>query len=49
MIAQQDDAIQLARSETAGGANPQAKALAKRIDESRTAQIKQMLAMLEVG
>ena len=47
MIAQQDDAIQMARSETAGGANAQAKALAKRIDESRTAQIKQMLAMLE--
>jgi uncharacterized protein (DUF305 family) len=46
LIAHQDDAIQLARSETVGGANAEAKALAKRIDQSRTAQIAQMLAML---
>lgn len=46
LIAHQDDAIQLARAETASGRNPDAKALAKRIDESRSAQITQMLALL---
>jgi uncharacterized protein (DUF305 family) len=47
LIAHQDDAIQLARSETASGANAEAKALAERIDKSRTAQISQLLAMLK--
>ncbi|AWS46250.1 DUF305 domain-containing protein [Streptosporangium sp. 'caverna'] len=46
MIAEQDDAIQMARVETATGLNPQVKELAGRIDASRTAQIKQMLALL---
>jgi len=47
LIAHQDDAIQMARMEAAGGANAQATGLAKQIDRSRTAQIKQMLAYLE--
>ncbi|MDP9849636.1 DUF305 domain-containing protein [Streptosporangium lutulentum] len=46
MIAEQDDAIQMARVETATGLNPEVKKLAGRIDTSRTAQIKQMLALL---
>jgi uncharacterized protein (DUF305 family) len=49
LIAHQDDAIQMARAETAAGANPEATGLAKRIDESRTAQIAQMLTMLGQG
>jgi uncharacterized protein (DUF305 family) len=47
LIAHQDDAVQLARMETAGGVNPNAKAYAKQVDESRTAQIKQMLAIVD--
>lgn len=47
LIAHQDDAIQMARSETAGGSDAQAKAMADRIEKSRSAQITQMLAMLE--
>jgi uncharacterized protein (DUF305 family) len=47
LIAHQDDAIQMARSETAGGAHAEAKAMADRIDKSRSAQITQMLAMLD--
>ncbi len=47
LIAHQDDAIQMARSETAGGAHAHAKAMADRIDKSRSAQITQMLAMLD--
>jgi uncharacterized protein (DUF305 family) len=49
MIAHQDDAIQMARSEATSGVNPQATALAKRIDRSRSAQITQMLALLRGG
>ena len=47
LIAHQDDAVQLARMETASGENPQAKAFAKQVDQSRSAQIKQMLALLD--
>ncbi|GAA0969322.1 DUF305 domain-containing protein [Acrocarpospora macrocephala] len=47
MIAHQDDAIQLARYETGGGANPAALDLARQIDVSRTAQIKYMLDLLD--
>ncbi len=47
LIAHQDDAIQIARAEFAGGHNAEAKALAGRIDKSRSAQITQMLAMIE--
>jgi len=43
MIAHQDDAIQLARMELATGLDPGARDFAKRIDQSRTAEIKQML------
>lgn len=46
LIAHQDDAIQLARVETATGSDPGARALADRIDRSRSAQIRQMLAFL---
>jgi len=49
MIAHQDDAIQLARVETATGSDPSAKALADRIDRSRSAQIRQMLDFLGQG
>jgi uncharacterized protein (DUF305 family) len=47
LIAHQDDAVQLARMETAGGTNAQAKTFAKQVDQSRSAQIKQMLALLD--
>ncbi|MEC3975621.1 DUF305 domain-containing protein [Amycolatopsis sp. H20-H5] len=40
----QHSAVELAQTETAEGVNPQAKELAKRIFESRTAEIKQLLA-----
>lgn len=46
LIAHQDDAIQVARMETGGGSDRQARELAARIDQSRTAQITQMLALL---
>jgi uncharacterized protein (DUF305 family) len=45
MIAHQDDAIQLARMELAGGLDPQTKEFATRLDQSRTAQIQRMLAL----
>jgi uncharacterized protein (DUF305 family) len=47
LIAHQDDAVQLARMETNAGVNVHAKTFAKQVDESRTAQIKQMLQFLE--
>ncbi|WP_018348707.1 DUF305 domain-containing protein [Longispora albida] len=46
LIAHQDDAVQLARMETSGGANTQTRELARRIDTSRSAQIKEMLGYL---
>ncbi|MFF0247584.1 DUF305 domain-containing protein [Streptosporangium sandarakinum] len=46
VIAQQDDAIQLARLEAMNGVNPEVRALAGRIEASRTAQIQRMLALL---
>ena len=49
MIAHQDDAIQLARVETATGSDSSAKALADQIDRSRSAQIHQMLDFLGQG
>jgi len=49
LIARQDDAIQLARVETATGSDPGAKALADRVDRSRSAQIRQMLGYLGQG
>ncbi|HTJ39687.1 MAG TPA: DUF305 domain-containing protein [Dactylosporangium sp.] len=45
-IAHQHNAIEIARMETGTGVNPGALDLAKRIDESRTAEIQQMLRYL---
>jgi uncharacterized protein (DUF305 family) len=42
----QHNAVEMAKAETAGGANPQVKELADRIVQSRTAEISQMLAFL---
>jgi uncharacterized protein (DUF305 family) len=42
MIAQQDAAVKLARTETGAGTNPNALAFARQVDESRTAEIAQM-------
>jgi uncharacterized protein (DUF305 family) len=47
LIAHQDDAIQIARSETGQGVNPQARALAASIEKSRAAQITMMLDLLK--
>ncbi|HEU4426104.1 MAG TPA: DUF305 domain-containing protein [Pilimelia sp.] len=46
LIGHQHNAVELARMELASGANPEVKALAKRIDESRRAQISLMLRYL---
>ncbi|WP_432986651.1 DUF305 domain-containing protein [Dactylosporangium sp. CA-233914] len=46
LIAHQHNAIEIARMETGTGVNPGALDLAKRIDESRTAEIQQMLRYL---
>ncbi|MFI5907159.1 DUF305 domain-containing protein [Dactylosporangium sp. NPDC051541] len=46
IIAHQHNAIEIARMETSTGVNPGALDLAKRIDESRTAEIQQMLRYL---
>lgn len=46
LIAHQHNAIEMARNEVRFGQDPAAKELAGRIDQSRTAQINQMLAML---
>jgi uncharacterized protein (DUF305 family) len=46
LIGHQHNAIELARMETSGGMNLQATALARRIDESRTAEISMMLRYL---
>ncbi|WP_433216187.1 DUF305 domain-containing protein [Dactylosporangium sp. CS-047395] len=46
LIAHQHNAIEIARMETGTGVNPGALDLAKRIDESRTAEIQQMLRFL---
>ncbi|MER7004040.1 DUF305 domain-containing protein [Dactylosporangium sp. NPDC000555] len=46
LIAHQHNAIEMARMETGTGVNPGALDLARRIDESRTAEIQQMLRYL---
>ncbi|MFK3981311.1 DUF305 domain-containing protein [Micromonospora sp. NPDC050397] len=46
LIAHQHNAVEMARNETKFGQDPTAKGLAGRIDQSRTAQINQMLALL---
>ncbi len=45
-VAHQHNAVEMANLEARKGANPDTKALAKRIQQSRADQIKQMLAML---
>ena len=42
MIVQQDAAVKLARAEAGAGANPNALAFARQVDESRTAEIAEM-------
>lgn len=49
MIGHQDDAVQMARMELSTGADPRARDLARRIDQSRSAQIKLMLRFLGSG
>ncbi|MFC7243784.1 DUF305 domain-containing protein [Catellatospora aurea] len=46
LIGHQHNAVEMARMETDGGANPQVKDLANRITLSRAEQIKQMLGMV---
>lgn len=46
MIMHHKDAVEMARTEQASGANPEAKQLAKNIETSQTAQITQMQQML---
>ncbi|MER5645873.1 DUF305 domain-containing protein [Streptosporangium sp. NPDC002524] len=45
LIAQQDDATQMAKVEVATGLHPEVTKMAKRVDVSRAAQIAQMLAL----
>ncbi|WP_257902392.1 DUF305 domain-containing protein [Saccharothrix obliqua] len=47
LIAHQHNAVEMAKMEKEGGVNPQTKALAERIFQSRTGQISQMLGYLE--
>ncbi len=46
LIGHQHNAVEVARMEIADGANPDAKDLARRVEQSRSAQIQQMLTML---
>lgn len=46
LIAHQSNAAEMARTEVRSGRNPEVKALAARIDRSRTAQVRQMLTTL---
>lgn len=47
LVAHQHNAVEIARMETGSGVNPGALGLAKRITDSRTAEIQQMLRYLE--
>ncbi|MFI9814728.1 DUF305 domain-containing protein [Saccharothrix variisporea] len=47
LIAHQHNAVEIAKFEREGGVNPQSKALAERIFQSRTGQISQMLGYLD--
>jgi uncharacterized protein (DUF305 family) len=49
MMAHQGDAIQLAKMEVAGGADRRLVDLARRIEQSRTAQVAQMRRLLDAG
>jgi len=46
LIGHQHNAVEVARLEAASGVNPETRALAQRVDRSRTAQIQQMLGMV---
>jgi uncharacterized protein (DUF305 family) len=46
LLGHQHNAVELAKTETEGGINPQSKDLASRITQSRTAQIAQLLKLL---
>lgn len=46
LLGHQHNAVELAKTETAGGINPQSKDLATRITQSRTAQVAQLLKLL---
>lgn len=46
MIAHHEDAVEMAKAEIAGGADPAVKQLAEKIQASQTAQIEQMRQML---
>jgi uncharacterized protein (DUF305 family) len=46
LIGQQHNMVEVARMETADGVNPEAKDLAHRVEQSRSAQIQQMLTMV---
>jgi uncharacterized protein (DUF305 family) len=47
LVAHQHNAVEIARMETGSGVNPGALDLAKRVTDSRTAEIQQMLRYLE--
>lgn len=47
LVAHQHNAVEIARMETGSGVNPGALDLARRITDSRTAEIQQMLGYLE--
>jgi uncharacterized protein (DUF305 family) len=47
LIAHQDDAVQMAVAEEAGGANGEVKTWAGQVEVSRKAQVKQMLTLLK--
>ncbi|MFI6604247.1 DUF305 domain-containing protein [Nonomuraea sp. NPDC050536] len=47
LVAHQDDAIRMADAEVHGGANPTVKDYARRVQQSRKAEIQQLLAMLK--
>jgi uncharacterized protein (DUF305 family) len=47
MIAHHNGAIEMAKTEQASGANPQAKELAAQIEKSQTAEVKQLQSILD--
>lgn len=47
LIAHQDDAVQLARQELGGGRDPDVRRFARQVERSRSAQIRQLVAMLD--
>jgi len=47
LIAHQDDAVQLARQELGGGRDPDVRRFARQVEISRSAQIRQLVAVLD--